>query len=295
MTDRKLRLVKSPPESSSNEDAPAEADEALAAAALRDAIEAGDEPISSSLRAAYAPLPVADLDHDALLARALGDLDAPSTAAERRAAERLRLALDATTRAPLIVPTDAEEDAALLRALRVASSPATLDPLANEAILARALEDAILPASREEEREAVLLRDALASGKGLPTLVEALRAAERPRVIDPMRNEVLIAKALGRGRRRGLVPMVVGALAMAAAVALFATQGIRSMSSSDASSVATRSAVGGELIRSRSTAALFDAAEPFPRSGGESARIDRIASARAADLRANQFSAWGVR
>ena len=48
-------------------------------------------------------------------------------------------------------------------------------------------------------------------------------------------------------------------------------------------------------MRARSADALFDATTPFPRHGEESARIDRIASARAADLRQNRFAAWGVK
>ena len=50
-----------------------------------------------------------------------------------------------------------------------------------------------------------------------------------------------------------------------------------------------------ELVRARSADDLFDATTPFPRHGEESARIDRIASARAADLRRNRFAAWGVK
>ena len=44
---------------------------------------------------------------------------------------------------------------------------------------------------------------------------------------------------------------------------------------------------------SRSTQELFP--ERFAPTGGESARIDRIAMARAADLRDNEFAKWGVR
>jgi hypothetical protein len=51
--------------------------------------------------------------------------------------------------------------------------------------------------------------------------------------------------------------------------------------------------VAASLTPTRSTQALFD--EPFARTGGQSARIDRIASARAADLRENRFARWGVR
>ena len=47
------------------------------------------------------------------------------------------------------------------------------------------------------------------------------------------------------------------------------------------------------LAVSRSTQALFS--DRFAPTGGETARIDRIAMARAADLRDNEFAKWGVR
>jgi len=45
------------------------------------------------------------------------------------------------------------------------------------------------------------------------------------------------------------------------------------------------------LVQSRSTAALFQSASVGP----PSARIDRIASVRERDLRANRYAMWGVR
>jgi hypothetical protein len=45
----------------------------------------------------------------------------------------------------------------------------------------------------------------------------------------------------------------------------------------------------------RSADELFEASVPFPRTGEESTRVDRIESSRAADLRKNRFLAWGVR
>jgi hypothetical protein len=55
------------------------------------------------------------------------------------------------------------------------------------------------------------------------------------------------------------------------------------------------SAAHTPMNRSRSTMDLFDPVMPFARTGGQSARIDRIAGARAAELRENRFVAWGVR
>jgi hypothetical protein len=119
-----------------------------------------------------------------------------------------------------------------------------------------------------------------------------LRNAARPRPLDPVRNEVLVAAALRRGRRArwGAVTAIASALAVAASIALLFKQ--TQMERSAAPVAAAPHAV---LIPSRSTDDLFDAAEPFPRSGGESQRMDRIVGARASDLRANRFAAWGVR
>jgi hypothetical protein len=51
--------------------------------------------------------------------------------------------------------------------------------------------------------------------------------------------------------------------------------------------------VGAALVSTRSTQSLFT--EPFAKAGGQTARVDRIAMARAADLRENEFAKWGVR
>ena len=64
------------------------------AEALRKALDRGEDPLAQALRAAFRPAPLADSDLDAILARAMGDLDAPPTAIEERDADRLRVALD---------------------------------------------------------------------------------------------------------------------------------------------------------------------------------------------------------
>ena len=54
-----------------------------------------------------------------------------------------------------------------------------------------------------------------------------------------------------------------------------------------------RGASGGvALAIHRSTQPLFR--EPFAAVGGETSRVDRIAMARGADLRDNEFAKWGV-
>ncbi len=251
--ERHLKLVPLPPEGSQGDPAfgagddeppPTEA-ELREAQALERALEKGIDPLAAALRSAYRPEPLEDVDHDALLARALGDEGAPPTAAERRDAERLAGELEA------------------MKGRRVAP-----EPLSEPAEIAA-----------------------------------ALRAAWAPRSIEPLRNEALIAKALATApsKRRRALPVTMAALsslaAVAAGVALFFGQAKQPEQS--APTAAAPTAAGPEraqaaLIRARSTSDLFDPETPFPRSGGTSERMDRIVSARSADLRANRFAAWGV-
>jgi hypothetical protein len=253
-SERRLRLVR--PEDAardvSSQDAPADAlddappseQELREAEALREAIERGDEPVSSSLRAAYAPRPLEVEDRDALVRLAVEG--APSGGAPARA-----------------------------------------------------------DAAEEERAAAALLRDALArpesaSDDDVAQLARAIAAAARPREIEPLRNEALIARALrGRGRRvRDVAALVVGAIALAAGAVLV----LRSPDGADVrgpapiASVAPTAAPDAAMaaVRARSTMDLFDPAEPFARSGGESSRMDKIARSRSADLRTNRFKAWRV-
>lgn len=210
-------------------------EELEAANELRALLEQGDHEWADALRAAYVPTELDLKDNDALVDRALGIVatDAPATAVESDAAQRLREAIE--------------------------------HPRAGD---------------RDEPDIEVL---------------DALVSAYRPRAIDPLRNELLITRALkrapqGTSSRRALpfvTAAVLGVAAMAAGVALY-------LRPATDVPVATNVAPP-TLQRSRSTAELFDAATPFPRAGGESARVDRIANARAAELRDNRFALWGVR
>lgn len=217
------------------EEAPVTPEEIAAANELRALLEQGDHEWAAALRAAYVPAEFDLKDNDALVDRALGivSTDAPATAAELDAAQRLREAMD--------------------------------HPRADD---------------RDEPDIEVL---------------DALISAYRPRSIEPLRNELLITRALkrspqGASSRRALsfvTAAVLGVAAMAAGVALY----LRPVTDVP---VATNVAPP-TLQRSRSTAELFDPSTPFPRAGGESARVDRIANARAAELRDNRFALWGVR
>ncbi|MFT3771224.1 MAG: hypothetical protein QM820_37895 [Minicystis sp.] len=216
------------------------------------------------------------------------------SAAEHAEAEALRDALD---RGEDLLAAD----------LRAAFKPQAIADADLDALVARALGDE--SAATQAEREAAdRLRAELAGEAAVEeaAILDQLRVAAKPRALDPAKNEALIEAALARmdarttrpnekrPARRGVVrriaPVTMAALAgvtaLAAGFALFFGQ-----MKSDAPGAAASAA----LIRARSTQDLFDAATPFPRSGEESARIDRIAAARTSDLRANRFAAWGVR
>jgi len=154
------------------------------------------------------------------------DPDAPPSAEELAAAEKLRLALED--------PAHANEDAELLRAVAVAARPApALDPAAQ----------------RAAEQAALARFDQLQSRRTRGTVIR-------------------IAFGLGV------------AFAAAAALALVVSR------------PAPKPSAEVDLVRVHSTQELFS--QRFEPQGGESARIDRIAIARAADLRENRFARWGV-
>lgn len=154
------------------------------------------------------------------------------------------------------------------------------------------------PASPEELAAAASLRDALDHGPSpgaeneSAEIARAVHLAYAPRPLDDAEHRAIVAggilraekKASSRRRGRGVAVIVVGGLALAAAIALRVTE----PAPRSASVIALE-----PLVPVRSTQPLFR--EPFARTGGESARIDRIASARASDLRDNRFAAWGVR
>lgn len=206
------------------------------------------------------------------------DPDAPPTEEEIAESARLRDAL--------ADPSAAHPDAELARSLRAAFAPDAIDvdDLA-------ALVDATL--SPDEAAASAALRDALDA----PSLANddadfarALAAAWSPKEIAPDEHRAIVARALDRAPAARVVPLrrtrvvrvavavVTGGLALAASV-FFVVQG-------------RPPAAEAPLAHARSTQPLF--AEPF-KSGEASARIDRIALARASDYRDNRFAKWGVR
>jgi hypothetical protein len=151
-----------------------------------------------------------------------------------------------------------------------ADTPPSQEELAAAEQLRRGLED---PEERSEDAE----------------LARSMAAAWEPRDLTPEQHRELVRAALG-GRRGGVVIRVSfrasALLALAAAVALVLWSDPRGPHGGGAISLP-------DLAVSRSTQDLFS--ERFAPTGGESGRIDRIAMARGADLRDNEFARWGVK
>ncbi|WP_394838525.1 hypothetical protein LVJ94_16615 [Pendulispora rubella] len=152
------------------------------------------------------------------------------------------------------------------------------------------MDDPDAPPSEEELRAAEALRVALedpALAHDDAEFARALALAHAPRELAPDEHQALLERALAPAgpRKRGGIVVRVAFGAAATAVSLAA-----------AFTLLVRAPELGEpvaLTRPHSTQSLFR--EPFSPQGGTSARIDRIATARASDLRDNQFARWGVR
>jgi hypothetical protein len=158
------------------------------------------------------------------------------------------------------------------------------------------------PPSEEELRQAAELREALADPSrenDSAALARAVVLAHSPRPLDDVLHRALVAQALAprpgtvtnlsavraRRARTGVLVAAVSSMAVAAAALVFQQP--------SAAPVAQVEPATTPPLRARPTQALFR--EPFAAHGGESARIDRIASARASDLRENMFARWDVR
>lgn len=207
-----------------------------------------------------------------------------------------------------VAELSSEAERRLSRALALAVHPSELDPEVNERLIASALgstgaaEGVALPeladeasltaeARSRELASAALLRAAL---EGEPVLTEhralvgALVAAWRPATIAAATHDALIRRHTRRASalRAALWPALGLAAAAAFVMAAWGPElrGRRQPPRAPAL----------ELSFARSAAELFDPAEAFAQTGGESARIDRIGAARTAEFRANRFARWGV-
>lgn len=211
------------------------------------------------------------------------DPDAPPSADEIAESERLRRELEN--------PRSTHEDALLARALKNTVDPRSLDDVENRALLDRALENADAPPTPEEIVESERLREELEDpGSTHPDvlLARALRVAVAPRPIEVATHRKILDRALGETRSRGVQVAWIGAVFAAAAAIALALIPLRPMSDQSP----TPDEYGASLVHVHSVDDLF--AEPFPKEQLTSARIDRIAEARARDLRKNRFAKWGV-
>ena len=364
--DRRLHIVPNTP-SDLDEEAPPTPEELAEAEALRAALDHdgsavagrdhGDAPIADALRAAWSPAPLDEPDHEALLARALGDdpVAAPATRIEQAAATRLA--------DELATPPTGEGSAPyqLARALKAAHTPRALDELTHERILKRGLASAAASAGAAPSAKARASRSRL--GVTMVALSSAVAAAAVLLLFSRFGQQGdMAAPAAQRAEAAAsAAPMAAPTSAAAAAAAAPAPSMTMAAAEPPPPAAAPRPALGrsaggkaspakgaarpGEIdapagagrlasadrakrsavdapaappadvpatqpgyatpppaadavvaafIPTRSTDDLFGAA-PFPRTGGESQRIDRIAMARASDLRQNRFAAWGVR
>jgi hypothetical protein len=155
-------------------------------------------------------------------------------------------------------------------------------------------DDPDAPPSEEETAQAEELRKDLDDPRRESQLAELARtvsAAWEPRDLSQEEHRLLVQQAVSRPvpRSRGarVIRVSFGAaamLALAASILLVLRGGQPGPHGSP---------VPLSLAVSRSTQELFE--EQFPPTGGETRRIDRIAMARATDLRDNEFARWGVR
>lgn len=220
------------------------------------------------------------------------DPDAPPTPEEVAASQRLRDSLE---------KGDVPE---LVDSLRAAWSPAEIDAQEHRALVDDAPSSADEIAASEALRVALDVPSTITGASSTEAvLAVALKNAFAPGELDADTHRAIVDEALARmpaaakrgevvelaSRRRGNVVrvtfgVVTGALALAASIVLVLTWQGSHGSSGVSGSVA--------LAKVRTTQPLFS--EPF-KTGETSARIDRIASARASDLRDNRFAKWGVR
>lgn len=204
----------------------------------------------------------------------------------------------------------AEDVASIAAALGNALAPRALSADLHEAILARALglpdrqvsgERAASepPYDRAESRRAEELRDALDVNDvahPLVALATSARLAVHPRALPELVQARHVRDALRAPSRVVAIRAftLVGLVtAAAAAVALFVAKPREEVPSAALPREQTVSEFLPGMTESRSTTTLFEP-EDFPQGGGERARIDRITEARKAELRRNQFVAWGA-
>jgi len=152
------------------------------------------------------------------------------------------------------------------------------------------------PPSEAEVAAALELRRSLDQGRPGPggnadwELVEAVRAAASPTAISEARHRRILENALSRKPRGRVIYLAFGGVASLAAMAAALAIVVKGP---EREPVAVRAFPESPMAVSRSTVELFRAG--IPAEGSTSDRVDRIAYARARDLRENRFARWGVR
>ncbi|HEX9621497.1 MAG TPA: hypothetical protein VF989_15240 [Polyangiaceae bacterium] len=190
-----------------------------------------------------------------------------------------------------VLPEEQEEE--LSEALSCAWAPPDVDAALHRRLLEIALEDPLAPPSAAEREEAERLRRTLDDADDTDdgaTVLTALRSAYTPSELDRARERALRGSGGGgalprRARRAAWLLGAVGTALAAAATWVAWIDVPRSFE-------ATPSHPSLRTYVSRSTTPLFD--DRFA-VGAASARVDRIATARARELRDNRFANWGLR
>ena len=193
---------------------------------------------------------------------------------------------------PDLPALDAAEERRLAILLKSAFDPSEIEPARHERLLQAALEDPFAAPSAEEIVESERLRRALdGDGDHLDlVLARALSAAYAPSEAPPKAVAPATLTATNKPTAKLLYLRFGGvAAALAAAAAVLLVMSARSARNNPEASAPELPALA--LVQSRSTAALFQSASVGP----PSARIDRIASVRERELRANRYAMWGVR
>jgi hypothetical protein len=212
-------------------------------------------------------------------------------------------------------PLTSAQEAELAEALCAAYRPALVDPELNEALIALALEEPLRPASEEERAESERFRRALEGHEEHPDLdlVRGLVEAHGPdraeaddiqalndRALDRALQSTRLGADASKPGKGNVIFVAFGvATALCAAAALLLVVAFPSKDSAPTAANPAAYSPGGvpghsrlePLTQSRSSEALFDA--KFERDH-TTERVDRIASVRARELRANRFQEWGV-
>jgi hypothetical protein len=185
------------------------------------------------------------------------------------------------------------QDRALADLLSLAYHPAQLSAQAQERLLSLAFEEPLAPATDVEQADARRLRRALDGASTSHDADLAVSLACAAGKVDCDLEGVMERAASLAGlpspRRTNVIYVAFGAAALAAAAAAAL---VLSMAPVDPPALAAAPHTEPALVSSRSTTPLFQ--ESFA-VGKASERVDLIVAARSRELRANRFTAWGIR